>query len=283
MTDREMPLKADNTNIDCHIHLSERSDDKLIPFAKMNGFKYVLDEITQIMKRNDTVAGLLLSPPVNDWSPSPNEEIIQLAKRSKGILYPVITLENSNVSIDNALKIAERNQVKGFKIMLGYQAVYPDDEIFTRLYDYCEEKRVPVLFHTGDTASREGSLRHSHPLNLDALANSRPELRIVACHFGNPWVMETAELVYKHEHFYADISGLFAGKDGMYSSKYFDYIVGSINRAIYYIGGCERILFGSDYPVSPPDLVLKLVMSLDISSRDRRRILYENAKELFAI
>ncbi len=270
-------------NIDCHIHLSERDDDKLIPSAKMNGFSYTLDEITRIMKKNNTVAGLLLSPPVSNWRPCPNEEIIALSRKSKGLLFPVLTLENERDSIEAALKIADTNTVKGFKILLGYQHIYPYDHIFNKLYDYCEEKEIPVLFHTGDTASRNGSLRHSHPLNLDELANSRPGLRIVACHFGNPWIMDTAEIIYKHEQLYADISGLFAGKDSIYSSKYFDYMANSISKAIHYIGNCERILFGSDYPISPPDKVLKLAMNLDISAKDRRRILYENAKELFRL
>jgi predicted TIM-barrel fold metal-dependent hydrolase len=255
----------------------------LIPYAKMNGFRYSLKEIIRIMKRNNTVAGLLLSPPVSNWRPCPNEEIISLARKSEGLLFPVLTLENKSDSIETALKIAKSNTVKGFKILLGYQQVYPNDQLFSKLYDYCEEKEIPVLFHTGDTASRNGSLTHSHPLNLDALANTRPELRIVACHFGNPWIMDTAEIVYKHEHIYADISGLFAGKDSVYSSKYFDYMVDSISKAIHYIGSCERILFGSDYPISPPDGVLKLAMRLDISAKDRKKILYENAKELFML
>jgi len=255
----------------------------LIPYAKMNGFRYSLKEITRLMKRNNTVAGLLLSPPVSNWQPCPNEEIISLARKSEGLLFPVLTLENKSDSIETVLKIAKSNTVKGFKILLGYQQVYPNDQLFSKLYDYCEEKEIPVLFHTGDTASRNGSLTHSHPLNLDALANSRPELRIVACHFGNPWIMDTAEIVYKHEHIYADISGLFVGKDSVYSSKYFDYMVDSISKAIHYIGSCERILFGSDYPVSPPERVLKLAMRLDISAKDRKKILYENAKELFML
>ena len=75
------------------------------------------------------------------------------------------------------------------------------------------------MFHTGDTATSTGSLKHAHPLTLDAVANLRPELKIVICHFGNPWISDVAELIYKHPNVYADISGLVAGDGGRILGK----------------------------------------------------------------
>ncbi|MEM0118520.1 MAG: amidohydrolase family protein [Conexivisphaerales archaeon] len=280
-----MPIRRITENIDTHLHLSTRKDDKLLPFAKRNGLHYDLQELSSIMERNNTSAGLLLSPPVSFWRPCPNEEILELAQASKGLLHPVLTVEGREASVLSALKLAEdhKKEVKGFKILLGYERIFPTDNIFKPLYDYCEERNLPVLFHTGDTADSRGSLLHSHPLNLDALANSRPNLKIVACHFGNPWLMDTAELLYKHENLYADISGLFTGGEGEYSSKYLQFLAKTISNAIYYIGNCDKILFGSDYPISLPGRVLQLVMNLEISSRDARKILFKNSKILFRI
>ena len=106
---------------------------------------------------------------------------------------------------------AQRGVVRGFKIWLGYRRVFARDEVFDPLYDYAEEHRLPVLFHTGDTASSAGSLVHAHPLTLDEVANEREGLKMVVCHMGNPWIADTAELLYKHSNVFADISGLVVG------------------------------------------------------------------------
>jgi predicted TIM-barrel fold metal-dependent hydrolase len=129
---------------------------------------------------------------------------------------------------------------------------------------------------------KDGSLEHAHPLTLDKLANSHPRLKIVACHFGNPWIEDTAELVYKHENVFADVSGLFAG-GGEYASEYLDSLCRKLSEAIYYMGNARKIVFGSDYPVSTPADILKLVSHLRITREDKTKILRANAKELFKL
>ena len=68
--------------IDAHMHLSERRDDALIRFARMNGLRYTLDELLGTMRRHKITRGLLLSPPLRGGIPLPNEGIIRLCRRS---------------------------------------------------------------------------------------------------------------------------------------------------------------------------------------------------------
>jgi uncharacterized protein len=117
-------------------------------------------------------------------------------------------------------------------------------------------------------------------LTLDALANKREELRIVLCHFGNPWFEDAAELIYKHPNVYADTSGLILG-EGAYAKKYADWLARKISEAIYFAGSAEKILFGTDYPVTKHADALALVKMLDVDERDKERILWENAEKLF--
>jgi len=139
-----------------------------------------------------------------------------------------------------------------------------------------------VLFHTGDTATSDGSLVHSHPLTLDALSNERPRLRIVACHFGNPWFDDVGELIYKHENIYADVSGLTLG-GGAYQREYVRRLAQRISGAIYFAGSAEKVLFGTDYPVTLHTIALGIVRALAISDEDKARILTDNAAELFRL
>ena len=47
--------------------------------------------------------------------------------------------------------------------------------------------------------------------------------------------------------------------------------------------GTDRVLFGSDYPMWSAKNVLKKLFAMDLGEDANRRILSENAKELFNI
>lgn len=270
--------------IDAHIHLSERRDDALLPYARMNGLSYTLDQLLGDMRRHHVERGLLLSPPVRNWTPLPNSEVISLCERSGGVLSPVVTIEPSEKGVAAAVRLAEQNrkEVKGFKVRLGYHTSFAFDPVFGDAYDFAEAEGLPVLFHTGDTASSNGNLAFSHPLTLDRLANEREELTIVICHFGNPWFEDVAELIYKHPKVYTDMSGLTTGGGG-YAKKFGEWLGRKVSEAVYYAGGAEKIIFGTDYPVTKYSDALALVETLDVSRADKERILWRNAKELFRL
>jgi predicted TIM-barrel fold metal-dependent hydrolase len=270
--------------IDAHVHLSGRKDDNLIRFAKMNGLGYTLDSLLADMRTNGVEQGLLLSPPLQDGGPLPNEEVMKLCKKSQGMLAPMVTVEPTAREAKAAISFAEANRkdVKGFKIRLGYVKAFADSSVFNVLYDYAESEDLPVLFHTGDTASDTGDLTKSHPLTLDALANKREELTIVLCHFGNPWFEDAAELIYKHPKVYADISGLTTG-GGAYAEKFAEWLARKISEAIYFIGGPEKVIFGTDYPVTSYPDALDLVRRLEVDEGDKEMILWRNAKRVFGL
>jgi len=192
-------------------------------------------------------------------------------------------VEPTKREVKAALSLAEENsrEVKAFKIRLGYVKVGAQSSVFEPLYEYAESRKLPVLFHTGDTAFSNGDLNLAHPLTLDRLANKRKELRIVLCHFGNPWIEDAAELIYKHPNVFADISGLIT--PGAYAEKYATWLARKISEAIYYASGADKVLFGTDYPVSKHSDVIELVKMLDVNVGDKEKILWRNAEKLFKL
>jgi uncharacterized protein len=269
--------------IDAHVHLSERRDDALNRFARKNRLRYNLNELLGTMRRHKIVRGLLLSPPLEGGVPLRNDQIIKLCRRSNGILAPAITVEPTSREVKAAVKLAEENrgEVKAFKVRLGYVKTSAESPVFKRLYDYAESEGLPVLFHTGDTAFSTGDLARSHPLTLDGLANKREELIMVLCHFGNPWFEDVAELIYKHPNVYADISGLTTG--GAYAEKYEEWLARKISEAIYFAAGAEKVIFGTDYPVTKHSETLALVRRLDVDEGDKEKILWRNAERVFGL
>jgi len=268
--------------IDAHIHLSGRRDDALLPYTKRNGLRYTLDELLSSMRTHNVSHGLLLSPPLKGGAPLPNEDVIELCQKTDGKLSPIFTVEPTKKEVAAAVRLAKkhRNEVKGFKVRLGYIKALASDPVFDQVYDYAEAEELPVLFHTGDTALSNGNLVLSHPLTLDALANERDELTIVICHFGNPWFEDVAELVYKHPKVYADISGLTTGGGG-YPQKFSGWLARKLSEAVYFAGGAEKVIFGTDYPITTYSDALALVEKMEVSEGDKERILWRNAKKVF--
>ena len=269
--------------IDAHVHLSERRDDALNRFARRNGLRYTFDELLGTMRKHKIVRGLLLSPPLQGGVPLPNDEVIRLCRKSRGILAPVITSEPTAKEVKSAVKLAEENrkEVKAFKVRLGYVKASAESPVFDGLYDLAESEGLPVLFHTGDTAFSTGDLARPHPLTLDGLANKREELTIVLCHFGNPWFEDVAELIYKHPNVYADISGLMTG--GPYAERYAEWLSRKISEAIYFAAGAEKVIFGTDYPITKHSETLGLVKRLEVDENDKEKILWRNAERVFGL
>ena len=62
-----------------------------------------------------------------------------------------------------------------------------------------------------------------------------------------------------------------------------DYLAARISEAIFYAGGVEKFLFGTDYPVQTHENSLRLVGLLGIQEDDVEKILGQNAKRLFSL
>jgi uncharacterized protein len=105
---------------------------------------------------------------------------------------------------------------------------------------------------------------------------------MVLCHFGNPWFDDVAELLHKHPNVYTDMSGLITGGVS-YADKYAAWLAKRISEAIYYVGNADKVIFGTDYPVTKHSDALALVKMLEIDERDKEKILHLNAERVFGL
>ncbi len=79
-----------------------------------------------------------------------------------------------------------------------------------------------------------------------------------------------------------DVGRLVAG-GGRYANKYIESLTGKLNDAIFFAGGTEKLLFGTDYPVGTYATAFELVRRLGIDAGDRMRILSKNAERVFSL
>ena len=85
------------------------------------------------------------------------------------------------------------------------------------------------------------------------MARSFPNLRIVIAQLGQPWVDETICMLGKHDHVYADVSGmlgrLWQGYNALVSA--------------YQHGVIDKLLFGSDFPYTSATECIEALYSIN--------------------
>jgi uncharacterized protein len=137
---------------------------------------------------------------------------------------------------------------------------------------------VPVLVHTGDTFARGARVRLAHPLLLDEVAVAFPDVTFLLCHLGNPWFTDAMEVVYKNENVVADISGLTLGA---FTERLERLVLTRLDEVLAYVNDPDKLLFGSDWPLSDIASALSLVHKLDATPEEREGLLWRNAARLF--
>lgn len=262
--------------IDVHTHLNNYQEDQVRPIG------VCLEALQDTMRQNRVDHAMILtSYKVNEHRPS-TADVIRVTQDIPN-LHVVAGISYLNYRERDLREIADylkAGLVEGLKMYPGYEPFYPYDKRCQVIYDLAVEFDVPVMFHTGDTYTATGKLRYAHPLNIDDVAVDNPDMKIVICHVGNPWVRDCMEVVYKNKNVYADISGLVLGD---FTSHFEEYMRNQLRDMILYAGEPRYLLYGTDWPISNMGTYIDFMNSLPISDRDRERIFWENAAHLFKI
>ena len=169
----------------------------------------------------------------------------------------------------------------GFKIYLGYRPYYADDPVYHPVYELALEYDLTVAFHTGDTANPAGRLKFSHPLTVDEVAVRYPSLRIVLCHFGNPWLLDAAEVAKKNPNVYVELSGLAVGLPDVnaFRDRYKSYVQ-QLEGWLSYLDKWDHVLYGSDWPLVNLSAYITLIRSF-VPQSEWERVFYHNALEAY--
>jgi uncharacterized protein len=271
--------------VDTHLHLS-----RWWPDIRATGYRNDLDfSVEGLLREMDGAGishGILIQ--VND-APNVEKGLLEARSyvaRSRGQLRLVSTVDPTKGPKAVADQIARWEKVPelaGIKLFPGYNPFYPHDRRLDPVYEYAVRRKLPVLIHTGDTLDSLALVKYARPLEVDEVAVRFRDVPFVLCHFGNPWVDEAAEIVYKNPNVYADTSGLLAHP----SHPLFDRMVELCRRrvleGILMVGSTARILYGSDWPLIDLKVAMSLITGLDLSEKEKAAILGGNARRLFGL
>lgn len=174
----------------------------------------------------------------------------------------------------------EHGIVRGLKFYPGYEPFYPADAWLRPWLEIARKKGLPCIFHAGDTYSHAGGarLKYALPIHIDELAVDMPDLNIIIAHLGYPWQREAAEVMYKNKNVYADCSGFVYGdftdpQKGDFTKVWEEFA--------QIAGGIDRVLFGTDWPISNQKPYIELVRKL--AGDWAYNIFSGNARKLFQL
>jgi len=145
-----------------------------------------------------------------------------------------------------------------------------NDRIWYPFFAKCEELGVPILSQIGHSGERLPSA-YGKPILIDDVALDFPELKIVACHTGWPWVEELIAMAWKHPNVYIATSA--------HLPRYWDpVLVQFINTR-----GQDKVMWATDWPITTPDRNLPQLEELNLREVPKTKLLRENALKVFTL
>ncbi len=264
--------------IDCHTHVNNYHNEEV------DSLRECIDALQREMRRNRVDLALVLtSYKVSAGRPS-TRDAVQATRDMKNVyIVAGISYNHFTFAVDELSELREylvEGSVRGFKLYPGYEPFYPNDAKFEPVFSLAAQFDVPVMIHSGDTYTPKGKLKYSHPLHVDEVAVDHPDVNFIICHLGSPWFRDCMEVVYKNKNVYTDISGLVLGD---FSDRFEGYMHKQLQEMLVYGVEPDKVLFGTDWPISSMESYVNFIAELRIPQRERQKIMYENAAKLFKL
>ncbi|HEU0052928.1 MAG TPA: amidohydrolase family protein [Longimicrobium sp.] len=262
--------------IDCHTHLNRYTPDLPDTLEARHAL------LRREMDANAVAYALVISSyDVTPDRPPTDEVLDRLADDPRLGVIAAATAEMVRAGDYSALRELVRTRpVKALKLYPGYVPVALTDERMRPFYELAEEADLPVMIHTGDTYERSSRVRFAHPLAVDDVAVEFRRVRFVMAHMGNPWFLDAAEVVYKNDNVFGDVSGLTLGA---FEPRFAAFARTKLNEAVAFINDPTKLMFGTDWPIAELGSYLRFVETLELTDEEREGMMWRNAARVFRI
>jgi predicted TIM-barrel fold metal-dependent hydrolase len=182
-----------------------------------------------------------------------------------GTVHPALTDEEN-------LRHLRDNGIAGVKLHPLFQDLALGDPRVIALMTALAEMGVTVLTHVG-SGGDEAANERGAPEQLRRLVDAVPQLRLVAFHFGGYHKLKEAEDV---------VVG-----SGVWLETSWPPTLAELDatrvRAIIERHGADRVVFGSDWPMTDPAAEIAAVRALGLSAEDEAAVLGGNLARLLGL
>ncbi|ADU27476.1 amidohydrolase family protein [Ethanoligenens harbinense] len=156
--------------------------------------------------------------------------------------------------------------LRGIKLHPDYQHVAADDPSMDAVYDLAVQHHLPVLIHAGDVRTP-----YSSPVRIAHVLERFPQMTVIVPHLGGYSEWDEAERHIIGKNCYIDTSSSLWALPPEKAAE------------LIRKHGVERVLFGTDYPLTTQAEELERFDRLGFTEEERRLILLENAKRFLGL
>lgn len=209
----------------------------------------------------------------------PNEHIAEIVSNypDKFIGFAGVDPHKGMEAIREFEQAVKELGLKGLNLGCWELQIRSNNRKYYPLYAKAIELDVPVTLHTSINYSPENTMDYGRPIYLDEVASDFPELKIIACHGGWPWVLEMVGVARRHENVYIELSG--------HRPKYFAAENSGWGPLMRFGRSLlkNQVLFGTDWPLLPFERSIQEMRELPLKEEVIQKWLYDNAAELLKL
>ena len=190
------------------------------------------------------------------------KESLNLLKYKSDFIFPFLRFNPKQVTANEVKELLEKNGFVGVKLHPKAQDFDPLDKKYSKIFEEIERSGKPLIVHT-----RKETTPHSDPDSVVRLAERFPALDIIIGHFAD-YSAVAIDYIKEHRNLYLETS--------VFSSN---VIIQRVADRI----GAEKVVFGSDAPLSDEGIELLKIKKSGLSKSDRDMILFRNAQKLLKL
>lgn len=193
-----------------------------------------------------------------------NDFVHSLVTNDPDMLIGFGTIHPDYENYEDELKRIKDMGLKGIKLHADFQDFNLDTDKMMPIYEEIVSLGLPILFHMGDRDFDKTS-----PKRLARVLDTFPDMIAIGAHLGGVFMWDDAiKYLVGRENLYLDTS-----------STLFEIPTEQF-MCIIRTHGTDKILFGTDYPLSDYEMEYERFKPLDFTKEELEKILYKNAYKL---
>ena len=185
----------------------------------------------------------------------PNELIADFVSRDPERRFGIAGIDPLAPSVDQDFSVALGLGCVGIALSPALAGFNPTHSSAMGIYEKCCEHKLPVVVTMPQPIPASAVLDFARPIHWDEVARTYPELRIMFTQMGFPWIDELLVLAGKHTHVFAEVSGVATRPWQVYNAL----------STAWSLDVIDRLLFGSGFPLSTPQLAIESLYSVNVS------------------
>ena len=265
--------------IDAHIHFYKDPNGYFDKIAKTAGHENSEKYLKEYFRSHDIVKGIAVGNVGTDPKDNVYPSFLSYAVGINKMDGTEMSKKEILGQIEDNLK---RKSCVGIKLYPGYTHEYIFEKHYYPIYELAAAYGKTVAVHTGITASDDALLKYCHPLVLDEVAVAFPNVKLVMCHIGYPWLADAIAVLEKNENVFADISGILVGNEKTIPKIEKDDCTEFLRRWLSMLGMYDKIMYGTDWPLVNIEMYIDFVKKV-IPKNRWEDVFFNNANRIYGL